>query len=59
MGIDWYENPVAFVEDGTTADVKEEAILKTGPYGHVCAYDPEDADLMALHTAWIKEKEND
>lgn len=38
MAIDWIENPVGFVPDGTVIERQDEHVIKMGPYGHLCAY---------------------
>jgi hypothetical protein len=57
-GIDYAENMMAFVPDGSVEDGEvPEYIFKVGPFGHVCAYDPDDLDRMNTHAQWIAEKE--
>lgn len=39
MAIDWCENPVGWIADGTPSAATEDQFeFRTGPYGRVCAY---------------------
>lgn len=39
MAIDWIENPVGFVADGSEQEGDTgQYVFKTGPAGHMCAY---------------------
>jgi hypothetical protein len=42
MAIDWCENPVGFVADGTEiAGEPEQYEFREGPHKHLCAYPPQ------------------
>lgn len=42
MAIDWIENPIGFVPNGTKTTVASNFKIKPGPYGRDCAYQPRD-----------------
>ena len=53
-GIDYSENLVAFVPDGSVEDGSvPEYFLRKGPYGHFCAYDTDDFDRIRTHESWM------
>lgn len=63
MAIDWAENPIGFIADGTLqeGDIPP-VIIRKGPFGHMCAYDPSLKDTperMSEHDRWIANKEKD
>lgn len=50
MGIDWCENPLGFIPDGSQFDGEPSTkyVLRDGPYGHLCAY-PEGSEKLKEH----------
>jgi hypothetical protein len=49
MAIDWCENPIGFIADGTEIDgAPGKYVIRTGPFGHICAY-PEDSPKLVEH----------
>ena len=51
MLIDYSENPVGFVPDGTIYEHDDpcEYIMRMGPCKHVCAYPPDEKQRMEYH----------
>jgi hypothetical protein len=50
LAIDYAENPIGFVPDGTVCDGSPiEHIRKMGPYGHICVYPLDAQERIAYH----------
>jgi hypothetical protein len=50
MAIDWCENAIGFIADGTEVDApKVRYDFREGPFGHLCAY-PMDAESFNLES---------
>lgn len=60
MAIDWCENPVGWVPDGTAFTTEAPVYTFTqGPFSHLCAYPPGEEELIKRHAqdrARLKEK---
>lgn len=57
LGIDYAENPVHFVADGTVIDEPMGVyLIQMGLCGHLCAYPPGSESLILNHQKIIHEK---
>lgn len=55
MAIDWIENPVGFVKDGTEMKgTPPEVVIQPGPYKHLCAYYLKDVQNPAFADEYLK-----
>lgn len=58
MAIDWCENPVGWVADGTEFQVEAPSFtFEQGPCSHLCAYPPGCEDLIKQHAQQRAAKE--
>ena len=61
MLIDWAENPIGFVADGTQYEPVDKPVEYTfhmGPCSHMCAYPPNSEERIAYHQKSIEAKKN-
>lgn len=60
MAIDWVENPIGFVPDGSSlVEAPEQHTLNEGPYGHLCAYPPGSEKLIEQHAKQRQHRGNE